>query len=287
MALPGTKFNFTFQSPDGCGRDPIAEIIAEVGSKATAAPKAKQIQYNEALTRKLYEAVRDDKAYLDEVGKGKDKSKTKAAKWAKIAGTTLGQDAAFAAYLPLSADQLKKKFIRDMDKVSVKYALEKEGSNLSGLTEKDIVDPLELMLYSMKIKELKYGREREAIKEKEKKRNLDMLKHEDSVLKGEADEGEGDSEGDENEHPNPNPSSMRKSKLLKREPGMSATPNNTSSEEEKFQKSMETLLSGLLPSKELLELQLKEKQVDIEAKQAAIENQKALTQMMLVMLNKQ
>ena len=53
---------------------------------------------------------------------------------------------------------LKKKYMRESEKVAVKYALEREGSNLSALSEKDIVDPLELMFYSMKVKDLTSGK---------------------------------------------------------------------------------------------------------------------------------
>ena len=129
----------------------------------------------------LYEAVREERAYMDEVGKTKDKTKTKDYKYKTIA-CALSKDPAFLPFLPLSAETLKKKYMRESEKVSVKYALEREGSNLSALSEKDIVDPLELMLYSMKVKELKYCREREFLKLKDKKRQEDMLTHEGSVL---------------------------------------------------------------------------------------------------------
>ena len=176
MALPGTSFRLTLAPPDGT-LNPIDQIIEEVANQPPPAPKGKQVLWTPALCSKLYEAVRDEKAFMDEVGKGKDKTKTKEYKWKKITAS-LAEDPAFASFLPLSADQLKKKFVREIDRVSQKYALEKEGSNLSGLTEKDITEPLELMLYGMKIKELKYGRERETTKAKDKKRQADMLKHE-------------------------------------------------------------------------------------------------------------
>lgn len=282
MALPNVSFNFTLLPPDGTA-NPIDKIIEEVANKPPPAPKSKQVLWTPALCSKLYEAVRDEKAYLDEVGKGKDKSKTKEFKYKKIA-TSLGEDPAFNPYTPLSADQLKKKYMRESDKVSVKYALEKEGSNLSGLTERDIADPLELMLYGMKIKELKYGREREATKEKDKKRQQDMLKHEDSLLKGEADGGESDF--DENDDPNNKETNMRSLKKARREGEMKKTTPGPSSDEELFQKSMDSLISSLQPSKELLALQLKEKEVEIKAKEAAMENQKAMTQLLLTLVNR-
>ena len=240
----------------------------------------------------LYEAVREERAYMDEVGKTKDKTKTKDYKYKTIA-CALSKDPAFLPFLPLSAETLKKKYMRESEKVSVKYALEREGSNLSALSEKDIVDPLELMLYSMKVKELKYCREREFLKLKDKKRQEDMLTHEGSVL---AKDGRGglkrqdrDSDGEfevegfnkENEQ-----SQMRKRKREAREKGLLTPKTPGSSEEEVFQKAMTDLLEGFKPSAEMLALQLREKEADIKAKEAAIENQKALTQMMLAFLNR-
>ena len=280
MALPGTSFRLTLAPPDGT-LNPIDQIIEEVANQPPPAPKGKQVLWTPALCSKLYEAVRDEKAFMDEVGKGKDKTKTKEYKWKKITAS-LAEDPAFASFLPLSADQLKKKFVREIDRVSQKYALEKEGSNLSGLTEKDITEPLELMLYGMKIKELKYGREREATKAKDKKRQADMLKHENDVLQGEADAHGGELlEGDENENPQ-QPRNVRG----RFNPANPPTPAGPSSDEELFRNQMQALLTSLQPSKEMLELQLKEKEMDIKAKEAAMENQRAMTQLMLTLINR-
>ena len=285
MALPGTRFSLTLM-PRAEEEDPIAQIQKEVAAQPPPPPKAKAIQWNEALCRKLYEAVRDEKAYFDEVGKGKDKTKTKEYKYKTIA-EQLSQQPGFGPFAPLSADTLKKKFNRELEKVSVKYSLEKEGSNLSGLSEREITDPCELMLYSMKCKELKYGREREAIKEKDKKRQADMLRHEEAVLAKDGGQGESDGEFEvegfnkENEQ-----SQMRKRKREAREKGVLTPKTPGSSEEEVFQKGMQDLLEGLKPSAEMLALQLREKELDIKAKEAAIENQKAMTQMMLAFLNR-
>ena len=182
------------------------------------------------------------------MGKGKDKTKTKDFKYNSIA-ERLSKEPGFIPFAPLSADTLKKKYARELAKVSQKYALEKEGSNLSGLSEKEITDPCELMLYSMKCKVLKYGREREAIKEKNKKRQADLLRHEETVLA--KDGGQGDSDGEfevagfnkENEQ-----SQMRKRKREAREKGLLTPKTPGSSEEEVFQKAMTDLLEGFKPS---------------------------------------
>ena len=241
----------------------------------------------------LYEAVREERAYMDEVGKTKDKTKTKDYKYKTIA-CALSKDPAFLPFLPLSAETLKKKYMRKSEKVSVKYALEREGSNLSALSEKDIVDPLELMLYSMKVKELKYSREREFIKAKDKKRQEDMLTHEGSVLakdgRGGLERQDRDSDGEfevegfnkENEQ-----SQMRKRKREAKEKGLSTAPKTPgSSEEEEFASAMKELLNSLKPSEEMKALLLKEKEAEIKAKEAATENRKAMTQMMMAFLNR-
>ena len=80
---------------------------------------------------------------------------------------------------------------------------------------------------------------------------------------------------------------MRKRKREAREKELLTAPKTPgSSEEEVFQKAMKDLLEGLKPSAEMLALQLREKEADIKAKEAAIENQKAVTQMMLALLNR-
>ena len=68
---------------------------------------------------------------------------------------------------------------------------------------------------------------------------------------------------------------------------MSTAPKTPgSSEEEEFASAMKELLNSLKPSEEMKTLLLKEKEAEIKAKEAATENQKAMTQMMMAFLNR-
>ena len=105
MALPVTRFSLTLM-PRAEEEDPIAQIQVEVAAQPPPPPKAKAIQWTEGLCRKLYEAIRDENAYFDEVGKGKDKTKTKDFKYNTIT-ERLNKEPGFIPFAPLSADTLK------------------------------------------------------------------------------------------------------------------------------------------------------------------------------------
>ena len=75
------------------------------------------------------------------------------------------------------------------------------------------------------------------------------------------------------------------SKKARKEMRLIGSPIGTS-EEEVFQKGMKDLLDGLKDSPEMMALKLREKEADINAKEAALENQKAMTQLMMALISK-
>jgi hypothetical protein len=103
-------------------------------------------------------------------------------KWSGIL-FDLAQHASFKPLVNLlSASGLKKKYLRLKNFASKKYALEQEGSNLSALSEN--IPPNELLLINMITEHQKFKGAKIADKEKKRRKNAQMLAHEESVLQG-------------------------------------------------------------------------------------------------------
>ena len=298
MALPNTQYNPNYVAPEE-----TAEIAVVAAEKAKKGP---DIKWTDDNLRRFLEQVDKNKAYLAEPGATVAKGNTIGQKFDVIA-IYLSTLPAFAANIPIQGAALKKKWDRERTFVATKYALDKEGANLSGLEDISILDPNEKFIYSMVISAMKYGEEKEVVREKDKKRENTMLTHESNLLQKKRksvggklrltirddqtpakESGNHDENGKENENPlddgneqtsSRNPSSTQSSKLTG---------------DDDWELEMKKMVSSYAKSEAQIKLEMTEKEAAIrqmeaqtEATKAAAEQTKVLTNMMLFFMKQQ
>jgi len=85
----------------------------------------------------------------------------------------------FALYTPINPTTVLKKFNREKKAILEKYALDREGANLSGLNDMSL---WENILYKILEKEATTKKSKEEETKKQKLRNVSMLTHEQKML---------------------------------------------------------------------------------------------------------
>jgi len=137
-----------------------------------------QIHWTSHLEGILINACRDNKVYL------RTSDMTMDQKFQLVRAVMIDHDSCRGIVNELSVECLKRKWQRLRKDVVKKYALDTEGSNLSGLADPDDISINEkLILIILKEEEAKKDAKK-ADDEKKEKRKAAMLTHEAEVLKG-------------------------------------------------------------------------------------------------------